>query len=83
METIEQRVIEVLRYSGLTIKELARRSDIGYSTLYSSTIGRRPVNLEIVQGLLRAYPEIEEGWLILGRGEMLSGKVQAALKRKK
>lgn len=80
MNDIHCRLKKIVEYSGLARTEFAKKCGINYNTISSGISGAREVNLEIVQKVLAAYPEIEEGWLILGRGSMLSPKVEAALK---
>jgi len=78
---MENRLKEVIAYSRRNVREFASECGISYATLYSCVIGRRKINVEMVQKILAAYPEVEEGWLILGRGDMLSEKTRVALKR--
>lgn len=82
METIEHRINIVITYSGLSVRAFARRCDVSYYSMYSCTTGRRPANLEIVTGIIRAFPELEERWLLLGEGHMLSDRIRAILERK-
>ena len=78
-----ERIQEVINYSGKSVMAFAKECNINYYTLYSCVSNRRKANLEIVQEILDHYPEIEEGWLILNRGEMLSQKTRAAIQRRR
>lgn len=81
MNSINQRIGIVVKYSGRTIKEFARVADIPYASLYACINDIRPANLEMVQKITVFLPEIEERWLLIGEGEMLSPKTIAAQKR--
>lgn len=81
MNEIRDRLMSIVGYSGLNRVDFARHCDINYNTFSSCITGIREINLEIIQKVLAAYPEVEEGWLLLGRGFMFSAKVQAALRR--
>lgn len=83
METIEHRINIVITYSQLSVRAFAKRCSVTYDSMYSCTTGRRPANLEIIVGIVRAFPELEERWLLLGEGHMISMKVQTVLERKK
>ena len=77
------RLKQVIEYSGMNVATFARECNIPYMSLYSCLIKRRGVSVDIVQKILQRYPEVEEGWLLLNRGEMLSQKTRAAIERKK
>lgn len=80
---MKERIIQVIAYSGMSIMAFAKECDIKYYSLYSCITDRRSINVEILQKILEAFPEIEEGWLLLNRGEMLSQKTRAAIERRK
>ncbi len=81
MDSINQRIARVVKYSDRTIKEFSRAANIPYASLYACINDIRPANLEMVQKIVIFLPEIEERWLLIGEGEMLSLKMIAALKR--
>ena len=77
------RINKVIEYSGMNAASFARQCKISEMSLYSCMTHRRRINIDIVQKILQAFPEIEEGWLLLNRGEMLSQKTRAAIERRK
>jgi predicted transcriptional regulator len=80
MNNMLDRLNKVIAHSGLNRMEFARKCSINYYTISSVIAGSREINLDMVQKVLSAFPEIEEGWFVLGRGEMLSTKVQSVLR---
>lgn len=81
MNSINQRIGSVVKYSGRTIKEFARVANIPYASLYACINDIRLANLEMVQKIIVFLSEIEDRWLLIGEGEMLSSKTIAAQRR--
>jgi transposase len=80
---MKERIVEIVYYSGMSMRAFAKECGISYCTFYASVTSRRAISVDIVQKILQRYPEVEEGWLLLNRGEMLSQKTRAAIERKK
>lgn len=78
---IEERIIEVVRYSGLTIINFAKECEVSYDMIYSYSVGRRACGVVILQKIAEKFPEVNLRWLLTGEGEMLSEGVKAALRR--
>ena len=78
---IEERIIEVVKYSGLTIIDFAKECGVSYDMIYSYSVGRRACGVVILQKIAEKFPEINLRWLLTGQGEMLSAEVKAVLKR--
>ena len=76
------RLIEVIRYSGMTNRDFAKHCEINESSLNACLYKQRGVGLDIVQKICIAFPEINERWLLLGAGEMLDEKVRAVMNRR-
>ena len=83
MNSITKRVKDVVDYSGLTIRDFAKKIAIPQTTLYSQLSGHRSISIITIQKIVKAYPEIEERWLLIGDGQMLSIKALIAQKRMK
>lgn len=83
MNSITKRVKDVVDYSGLTIRDFAKKIGIPQTTLYSQLSGHRSISIITIQKIVKAYPEIEERWLLIGDGQMLSIKALIAQKRMK
>lgn len=77
---MEERVLLVIKYSKMNIRAFSKECGIAYASLYSCVINRRKINIEMVQKILVRFPEIEEGWLILGRGGIISERTRSVLK---
>ena len=81
MKDTQYRIIKVLNYSGLNTRAFANKIGVRYPTVYGCVNLARPANLEIVQKICLNFPEIDERWLLLGEGEMISSKTLAAMKK--
>jgi predicted transcriptional regulator len=82
IRNIHDRIKSVIKYSELGNVEFSKLCKIPYVSLYACISGTRPANLDMVQKICEKFPEINERWLILGEGMMLSDQVLAALKRR-
>jgi plasmid maintenance system antidote protein VapI len=54
-----------------TYADLARILDVQRGDLSQMMSGKRPVSKRCVSNLLAAFPELNEGWLLRGEGEMM------------
>ncbi len=77
------RLRAVLSYSRYSAAEFARKCEIPYDSFVSAITERRHCNLTIVAGIITHFPEINPRWLVIGRGEMLSEGVRAAIQRER
>lgn len=69
--TDSQILDELLKYSGLSQKEFAKRIG-GYQPVLSKVkSGERDFSKDILRAIAKCYPEISLRWLLLGEGEML------------
>ena len=76
------RIKQIIAYSGMTNRDFAKHCEINESSLNACLYKQRGVSLDIVQKICRAFPEINERWLLLGVGEMFDEKVRAVMSRK-
>lgn len=84
MHEITERIKIVIDYSKVvTFRQFAAEIGVNYATFYNQIVGKREVSLFVIQKILLRFPEIEERWLVLGEGNMLSRKSLAALNRSK
>ena len=81
MKDIQFRIVQVLSYSKLNTRSFSNRIEVSYATIYGCVNFTRPANLEIIQKICYHFPEIDERWLLLGEGEMISSKTLATLKK--
>lgn len=75
------RIQEIIEYSGLNILQFSKEIQVPYRTLFAYLHNKRTVSILVVQKILLRFIEVEERWLILGEGQMLSRKSLAAQKR--
>jgi transcriptional regulator with XRE-family HTH domain len=68
MKDITERVLFTIEKSGLDKKGFAERIGISASTLTHIANGRNKPSLELIMGILDAYPDISSEWLLRGRG---------------
>lgn len=65
------RIKEVLKFSGLSTRAFAIKCGLNSPTLERQIKGLRGVSIEVVSGILYAFPEISAEWIMRGEGEML------------
>ncbi len=68
MKTINERVLEIVSYTGLSNRAFCRTCNISSATL---TASREIPSGSTIVNILQAFPEISPDWLLLGQGEML------------
>lgn len=68
---ILQRLKEVLKYSGQSVRAFSIKCGINQPTLDKQLKGLRSVSIETVVSVLYAYPEISAEWIMRGSGQML------------
>lgn len=74
--TLLERIKEILRFSGLTVRAFSIKCGISQPTLDKQLKGLRGVSIESVSGILFAFPQISAEWLLRGEGEMLKGQTE-------
>lgn len=74
MKEPNQRVIEILAYSGLNKNQFAKRIDVAASTIGDIVSGEKGVGNNVTSKILKSFPELSSLWLLTGEGEMLSGR---------
>lgn len=70
MEEITIRIKKLLDIQNLNPSQLADQIGINRSRLSHILTGRNNPSLEIIQGILTQYPDINPDWLISGSGEI-------------
>ena len=68
---ILQRLKDVLKYSGLSVRAFSIKCGVSQPTLDKQIKGIRSVSIETAMSVLYAYPEISAEWLMRGNGQML------------
>ena len=73
MDKSSERIKKVIKYSGVTANKLAKI--LGYKSpakLYYLVSGRNDISRDIMNDVIKLYPEINSAWLLTGEGEMLN-----------
>ncbi len=91
MGLISKRIKQIIDFKKLSVLKFEKNIDVGNNSI--GTAIRRNSNLSgnILSKILITYPDINPGWLLTGRGEMLlenkaeniSGEPPAAYKKEK
>ena len=68
------RIEEVLKHSEMNARQFASAIDLNTSTLSHVLSGRNNPSLDIMQRILKTFPNINPAWLILGEGSMFRKK---------
>ncbi len=76
---LENRILEVFKYSQLSRIEFAEKMDISNAVLSHLASGRNKAGTELIINILKNYPEISAEWLLLGEGDMIKKDNKAAL----
>jgi hypothetical protein len=68
-ECVKDRIIEFIRFKGITMKSFENKCDLssGYVTSMRKGFGTNKLN-----NVLTAFPELNRDWLLYGEGEMLT-----------
>lgn len=68
MDNIKERLLQVIDHEKISVSQFERRS--GLSNGYIKNI-RKSISTDKLDGILRAFPDINRDWLIRGEGEMI------------
>jgi len=72
------RIDLLLKYRNISASQFADEMDIPRSVLSHVLSGRNRPSLDFILKILKACPEINPGWILLGEGTMLKeGKITA------
>ena len=70
METLQDRIIILLKELGLNHSQFADEIGVQRSSISHVLSGRNKPSFEFLQKLFKAYPKINADWLIIGREPM-------------
>jgi transcriptional regulator with XRE-family HTH domain len=68
------RIEEVVKHTGMNARQFASEIDLNPSTLSHVLSGRNNPSLDIMQKILKTFPNISPEWLILEQGTMFRKK---------
>lgn len=75
---VVERIKKVLGERGVSVNALAKMIDLPQTTVNNYISGKRRVSFELVASVAKAFPDINQNWLITGEGEMLASPVVPA-----
>lgn len=74
---IVDRLQEILKFSGLSVRALANKCSLKQQTLDKHIKGISEPSANTLMAIAAAYPEISTDWLLLGNGTMLRADKEA------
>lgn len=69
MDNIKERLLQIIDHEKISVSQFERWS--GLSNGYIKNI-RKSISTDKLDGILRAFPDINRDWLIRGEGDMIS-----------
>jgi transcriptional regulator with XRE-family HTH domain len=70
MEVID-RIKALIELKAKSERDFSLKIGVNQVTLNNYTMGKRKVSLELVELILKAFPDVRAEWLIRGNGDML------------
>lgn len=70
MEPINERIQKLINTLGESNNRFAQRIDTSSAVISHIITGRNRPNLELVQKILRVFPNLRVSWLIMGEGDL-------------
>ena len=74
---MENRIQNIIEKYGLSSNAFANEIDVNRSTVSHILSGRNKPSIEVLQKILKRFPDISANWLLLGQGSMLATQTQA------
>lgn len=70
MEAVNQRIQTLINTLGESNNRFAQRIDTSSAVISHILTGRNRPNLELIQKILKAFPNLRPNWLVLGEGSL-------------
>lgn len=65
---MENRIQNIIDKYGLSSNALAKEIDVNRSTISHILSGRNKPSIEVLQKILKRFPDVSANWLLLGQG---------------
>ena len=65
---MENRIQNIIEKYGLSSNTFAQEIDVNRSTISHILSGRNKPSIEVLQKILRRFPDVSASWLLLGQG---------------
>lgn len=69
--SLKDRITKIIEYTKLTAAEFASEIEVQPSSISHITSGRNKPSLDFILKVKNRFPEIEWGWLMTGKGDMI------------
>ena len=67
---MENRIQNIIEKYGLSSNTFAQEIDVNRSTISHILSGRNKPSIEVLQRILRRFPDVSASWLLLGQGSI-------------
>ena len=71
---MENRIQKIIDKQGISLNAFAQEIDVNRSTVSHILTGRNKPSVEVLQKILKRFPELSTDWLLLGNGGMYAKK---------
>lgn len=68
---MKERIIKLIKEKAKSEREFALKIGIGQQNLNNQITGKRKISLEVVEAIIKTFPDISYEWLMTGNGYML------------
>ena len=67
---MENRIQKIIDNQGVSLNAFAQEIGVNRSTVSHILMGRNKPSVEVLQKILKRFPELSSDWLLLGNGAM-------------
>ena len=67
---MENRIQKIIDKQGISLNAFAQEIGVNRSTVSHILTGRNKPSVEVLQKILKRFPELSSDWLLLGNGSM-------------
>ena len=75
---MENRIQNIIENYELSSNTFAKEINVNRSTVSHILSGRNKPSIEVLQKILKRFPEVSANWLLLGQGAMLELQTKAS-----
>lgn len=81
LSPVNERIKKFLKQTGLTQEVFAAKIGCAQQQISSAVTNKYQPGLDLLTGILVAFPAVSSDWLVLGNGEMMKGEVPGLSQR--
>ena len=81
MNELNNRIKEIVKYSGLNKKKFSEHIGVAASTVGDILRDKKGAGKAVIEKIINCFPQINTLWLISGSGEMLLKKEESSIKK--